>query len=156
MRVSYQRETLGTALPDMEPLFPAHWEELALNRDRIKLAPDVDRYRTMEKFGTLHLFTARVDDKLVGYYVSAVGPHPHYRDDVVAVSDMFYICSEYRKGYVGIGLFRAMEADVRRLGASLVLGIIKPSHDIGPMLKYLGWELAGYVYSKCLKSESEG
>ena len=72
MSITYQRETMAEALDDMRPLFPDHWKELALNQQSIKLSPDIGRYLEMERKGGLHLFTAREDGKLIGYYVSVM------------------------------------------------------------------------------------
>ena len=151
MSITYQRETMAEALDDMRPLFPDHWKELALNQQSIKLSPDIGRYLEMERKGGLHLFTAREDGKLIGYYVSVMQTHPHYSESLMDVSDMFYLLPAHRKGWTGVGLFAALENDLRPRGVEVMMTVIKPSHNIGPMLEYLGWNLAGYVYSKCLK-----
>lgn len=148
MKLEFKREKLRDILGEMQPLFEGHWKELAHFQQKIRLDPDVSRYIASELDGKLHLLTARADGKLVGYYLSMLDRHPHYKNDLMCVSDMFYIEPEYRLGSVGIEMFDALEREMRRLGVKVMMTVLKPSNDISPMLERLGWFEAGYIYSK--------
>ena len=54
---------------ELELLFPKHWEELALNKDKVPLSPDWNRYKSVEDVGMLSFVALRQDGKLVGYFV---------------------------------------------------------------------------------------
>jgi len=46
--IKYQQESLSTCKSDAIPLLEKHWEEIALNKDKIKLNPDWDAYANLE------------------------------------------------------------------------------------------------------------
>ena len=73
MTIKYQQEFLSTVVEDIKPLLKEHWEEIALNKEKIKLNPDWDTYEELEHQGRLKVFTARQDGSLVGYFVIIVG-----------------------------------------------------------------------------------
>ena len=75
--MKYQQEFLATVEDDIRPLIQKHWEDIALNKDKIKLNPDWDAYHTLEQAGVLKIFTAREGDKLVGYFVVVVQRNLH-------------------------------------------------------------------------------
>ena len=67
--VKYQQEFLSQVESDTQTLIELHWEEIALNQDKIKLNPDWQAYHNLEAEGKLKIFTARDRDSLVGYFV---------------------------------------------------------------------------------------
>ena len=82
--MKYQQEFLATVKDDIRPLIQKHWEDIALNKDKIKLNPDWDAYHDLEQKGMLKAFTAREGDKLVGYFVVVVQRNLHYKDHLFA------------------------------------------------------------------------
>ena len=51
--MKYQQEFLATVKDDIRPLIQKHWEDIALNKDKIKLNPDWDAYHDLEQKGML-------------------------------------------------------------------------------------------------------
>jgi hypothetical protein len=84
--ISFQQESLVTTKEDARPLLEKHWEEIALNKDVIKLNPDWDAYADLEDAGILKIFTARSDGKLIGYFVVFVKAHIHYKDHLRGIN----------------------------------------------------------------------
>jgi hypothetical protein len=74
MSITYQVEKPSVVLPEMVPFFAAHWQEIAMNRDRVPLDVDYDKYLALGEAGRLHVVTVREDGKLVGYHVSFIEP----------------------------------------------------------------------------------
>ena len=57
--MNYQQEFLDQVENDILVLIDLHYEEIALNQDKIKLNPDWEVYRALEDQGKLKVFTAR-------------------------------------------------------------------------------------------------
>ncbi len=51
--MKYQQEFLATVENDIRPLIQRHWEDIALNKDKIKLNPDWEAYQKLEQAGML-------------------------------------------------------------------------------------------------------
>jgi L-amino acid N-acyltransferase YncA len=103
--------------------------------------------------GRLHVFTARHDRRLVGYHVAIVAGHLHYVSTLHAITDVYYVLPEYRKGRTGLCLFRAYEAEMVRLGVrKLITGAKLHTADgrSGKLFEYLGWRPTETVYTKLI------
>lgn len=105
--------TVGELLANAGPLFKAHWDEIALNKSAMQLDPDEGFYHAMEEHGRLLVLAAfEVDGnvrKIVGYAVTFLSSHPHYRNLAVATNDLIYVDPKNRKGRVGGRLFKTTE-----------------------------------------------
>jgi hypothetical protein len=53
LSVNYQQEFLYQVEDDIKYLIELHWDEIALNKDNIKLNPDWDAYSNLEQQGKL-------------------------------------------------------------------------------------------------------
>lgn len=146
--ITYAVEEWADVRPEMEALFPTHWKEIALDQDQIKLAVDYDRYEQIAAAGAGHIVTVRADGKLVGYHVSLVATHPHYKNDLHGICDLFFILPEYRKGRIGIRMFQFVEETLKARGVVKMLASVKLHYDIGKVLSYLGWNEIERTYSK--------
>jgi len=132
------------------PLFTRHWEEIALFKDKIRFAPDYSKYEALEAAGGLHICTVRVDGRLVGYHVALVTPHPHYMNDLMSLTDIFYIHPDHRKGLTGFIFFRFIEAELKKLGVSKMMAGTKLNKDLGVMFDRLGWTPTDRMYAKVI------
>ena len=65
--ITAQVESLTERLEEMKPLFPMHWEELALNKDRVPLDPMYEIYLERDANGQVLFVTLRELGKPVGY-----------------------------------------------------------------------------------------
>ena len=146
--IKYQREDLYKVKDEAADLLQKHWEEIALNKERIKLNPDWDAYSKFYKAGHLGIYTARKNDKLIGYFVVIANTNPHYKDHLFAVNDIIYLDPEYRKGFVGIKLIKYAEKDLKNLGVSVFTINTKVHKPFDSVLERLGFNLIERVYSK--------
>lgn len=148
MATTFAVETIDECVEDMRYLWQMHWEEIALDRDKIKLEPDVDTFRLLEDCGQLHIVTARDEAGLVGYHASIVRPHLHYRSSMTAYVDMYFIHPDYRKGRTGISLFKFAEKTLRERGCQRIYTGTKLHKDMGKLLEYMGHKETERLYVK--------
>lgn len=146
--LNYQQEFLVTARPDAQKLLEDHWEEIALNKGKIALNPDWEAYEALELSGKLKIFTARVNDRMIGYFVVLVGPNLHYKDHIFAVNDILYLDKNYRRGRTGIKLIKFAEQCLKEDGVSVLNINTKTHKPFDSLMEYLGFNLIERVYSK--------
>lgn len=148
--ITYQQEFLENCEKDFRDLIELHWEEIALNKDKIKLNPDWDAYWGLEQGGHLKIFTARDDGKLVGYFVVIVSRHIHYKDHLFADNDIIYLHKDYRKGFTGIRLIKFVEKCLKEDGISVLKINTKVHQPFDKLMLFLKFGLVERVYTKYL------
>lgn len=147
--ISYRVESMDECLEDMRHLWMVHWDEIALDKDKIALEPDVDTFRALESAGALHIVVGRDEaGQVVGYHVSVVRRHLHYRSSLTAYVDMYFIHPEHRRGRVGIQLFLHAEKTLRELGVQRVYTGTKLHKDVGRLLEFMGHKETERLYTK--------
>lgn len=151
--IEYRRECLLTTKDDCLPLIQAHWDEVALNKDSIKLNPDWDEYSRLDKNGSLRVYTARDMSKLVGYFVLIVNRSLHYKDHKFAVNDILFLDKDYRQGSTALRLLKFAERLLKDEGVSLVMVNTKVHQPFDPLMERLGYNLIERIYSKNLIEE---
>jgi GNAT superfamily N-acetyltransferase len=149
--ITYHKEKLFDIKEEIEPILVQHYEEIAAYTDVIELAPDWDRYKTLEEAGILKVMTVRDDGVLVGYYVTMLVPNLHYSKDFYAVNDIVLIKPEYRNAKVGLGLFQEVEKWMREEGASVMTMHMKVKQPFDELCQGLGWDYMERIYTKCIK-----
>lgn len=147
---TYTIEKLRDVRPEMELLFPAHWEEVARDRETIKLNPDWPSYFQMEDAGQVQALIVRSEGKVIGYHVSFLKVHLHYADSLHAFTDLYFILPEFRVGRVGIQMFREVEKEWRRRGVVKAFTGTKCSADKSRIFEHLGWNRTEYLFTKVL------
>ena len=148
--ITYQQEFLSDCRKDCEELIRLHWEEIALNKEVIKLNPDWESYGALEEAGTLKIFTARNGSNLVGYFVVLVGRSLHYKDHIFAENDIIYLHKDYRKGYTGIKLIKFAEKCLKEDGVSILKVNTKVHQPFDTLMSFLKFNLIERVYTKYL------
>ena len=101
--------TVDEMLAEANVLFEEHYEEIARNKQIMKLKPDEETYRKMESAQQIFILSARQDDVLIGYSVNFVTNHLHYADLRIAQNDLLFISKEHRGGRIGLKLIRETE-----------------------------------------------
>jgi|SRR5208283_833455 len=148
MAVIFAVESGRSIMPEIDTLTKLHWEEIALDKDKIELAPDFEKYAILEDKGVLHVITARDGGKLVGYHISFIQPHLHYRNDLMCFTDIYFIHPDYRDGLVGLQLFRFIESEMKKLGVCKLIAGCKDHRNLATLFKRLGWTLTDHMYAK--------
>lgn len=146
--ITYQVEAWSDCSEEMSRLWKAHWEEVAMNKDTIPLEPNMEMYGWLESTGQMHVLTARSDGRIVGYHVSIVRPHLHYKSSLSSFTDMYYVSPDHRKGMVGVRLFKEAEKTLRARGVQKMFTGTKLSLDMGRIFERLGWVETERLYTK--------
>lgn len=148
MSVQFAVETIDQVLDDMAWLWDIHWQEIALDRAKVPLNPDVDTFRALEDAGLLLIVTARDGEKMVGYHVSIVRPHLHYKQSLTAYADMYFIHPDCRQGMTGVRLFKYLEERLRERGVERIYQGTKVHKDMGRLFERLDYKETERLYVK--------
>lgn len=146
--ITYQVEPLVDFLDELAPLLAAHYEEVAMYKEHVKLDPDYDKYLALDKAGVLHCVTVRDAGKIIGYFLSFIHPHIHYQESVYAVNDILYLDPEYRGTDVAVKMFMFAEEQLKAEGVDVMVLHMKTSLPFEGLAKFLHYDKAEYNYSK--------
>ena len=146
-------ERLAHISRELLPLFRKHWKEIALNQDKVELAPDWDRYFELELIGCLHILTARYSGLLQGYVFNLIGPHLHYASTRWCHTDMFWLDPRCRLGWFPVKMLienmRGLkEREVRVHNISIKVHF--QSDRMTKLMTRLGYKPADIVFQKVL------
>jgi hypothetical protein len=145
-----QKELLITIKDELQTLLVDHYEELTLNKHKVKLNPNWARYFELEQQGKLHLFTLRDQGQLLGYSVFFLDNHIHYDNLIVATNDIIYLRKDQRLGIAGIRLLKYSEQQMKELGADKITWHVKALQDFRPILHRMGYADEDVIVGKIL------
>lgn len=151
--ITFAVEPLTERLEELKPLFPRHWEELALNKDHVPLDPQYEVYIARDLAGEALLIAGREAGQLVAYFVGFIALGLHYRTCLTLTEDIFYVLPEKRGSGAGIQLFKAVEAEARRRGVQRMFVGSKLHKDASWLFEKLGYIEVERYYSKWFGSE---
>lgn len=141
--ITFQEETLSqNFINEIEGILELHAEDL--NELAFSLNPDWNIYQQLADSDTLHIVTARDNKKLIGYYVSIILTHPHYKDAVVAENDLHYLLPEYRKGWLGYKFLKQVIQFLKERNVDVITHSMKVRHSYLPLAERLGFRLIDY------------
>jgi L-amino acid N-acyltransferase YncA len=147
--LTFQTEQWITAEPEIRELVQPHWEELAMDKDKIPLDINWDHYRECDQRGILQLTTARTSvGNLAGYWITIINQHPHYQSTVFGLQDSYFLHPSHRHGNVGMGLMLAAVENCKKAGAKSMIGSHKEHVNIGGLFEFCGWKKVGSLYQK--------
>ena len=146
--LTLQVESFTELLDELKPLLPLHWEELALNKDKVPLDPQFDVYIRREAAGEVMTITARQDGRLAGYFIGFVAPGLHYKTCLTLIMDIFFIHPDSRNGFAGIKLFKAVEAEARRRGVQRIIVGSKIHADASILFERLSYSPVETYFAK--------
>jgi len=145
-------ESIAQTWDEAFPLLEKHWAEIAHYKD-IPFEPSKEVYLELDSKGLLKVYIARTDEgQIIGYAVYVLRYHPHYKSSLQAVQDVLYVDPAHRGG-VGRQLIRECDARLKALGVQVVYHHMKASHNFGPLLERMGYELQDLIYCKRLDKE---
>jgi len=137
--VSCQVEKVVDCMAELAALFPAHWEEVGIFKDRMPLDPNFDRYLAMDRADEVLVVVVRRDQVVRGYGVFFIHKNMHYAGTLTAQADIFYIVPEERTRGVGKLLFTTAEHELKRRGVKLWWCGFKIDHDLDLFFHSLGF-----------------
>lgn len=148
--LSLQTESFVAARKELKRVIPLHYEELALNKDKVPLQPRWSVYDTAEKAGELLFVTCRNDGELIGYFIGFIAPGLHYETCLTCSMDIFYVCKEHRNGSLGLRLFKYVERELKARQVQRVFVGSKVHADASKLFERLDYSRVEIYYSKWL------
>lgn len=146
--ITFEVESFTESLPELKPILPLHYEELALDKDKVPLSPQYDIYEAREALGELIFVTAREAGELIGYFIGFVAPGLHYSTCLTCTMDIFYIHPEHRGSNFGFELFDFVEKELKRRGVDRWFVGSKCHLDASWLFERLGFDRVEITYSK--------
>lgn len=146
--ITAQVETWHPFIEEIQPLLPLHYEELALNKDKVPLDPDYSIYDIIDEQGGLLVVSLRKEGAIVGYFIGILKPHLHYKTCLTLTMDIFWTHPDIRGGLAGVRLFRAVEAEAKRRGAQRLYYGSKLHKDCSKLFEFLKMKPVEKYYSK--------
>ena len=141
-------ESFTDNLTELKAILPLHYEELALDKDKVPLSPQYDIYEAREAAGELIFVTAREAGELIGYFIGFVSPGLHYSTCLTCVMDIFYIHPAHRGSNFGFKLFDFVEKELKRRGVDRWFVGSKCHLDASWLFERLGFDRVEVTYSK--------
>lgn len=148
--ITFHVESFEERLNELQALLPMHYEELALNQDKVPLSPQYDVYIARERRGELLFVAMRESGALVGYFIGFIAPGLHYSTCLTCTMDIFYVHPDKRNGRAGIKLFKFVESELRRRGVQRWFAGSKTKADASALFEYLQFDRVEVYYSKWL------
>jgi GNAT superfamily N-acetyltransferase len=143
-------ERFEERIEELQSLLPLHYEELALNQDKVPLSPQYNVYVERERQGGLLFVTLRDAGELVGYFIGFIAPGLHYSTCLTCTMDIFYLRKDKRAGSAGVRMFRFVEQELRRRGVHRWFMGSKIHADASALFKRIGAAPVETYYSKWL------
>lgn len=148
--ITVMLESFEDRLPELLPLLPLHYEELALNQDKVPLDPQYEVYIERERRGELMFLVVRDAGALIGYFIGFVAPGLHYRTCLTLTMDIFYIHPVHRGNSTGHKLFKAVEAEAKARGVDRMFVGSKTHLDASWLFERLGYSKVETYYTTWL------
>lgn len=146
--VEIKQEFITQIQDEITPLLQEDWEEIG--EDHLPLNPDFESYGDLEVNDLLRIFTARIEGKLVGYFVVIYVPSLQSKGKFLAINDTIFVSKAYRGKMIGPRLFRFAEKCVKQDGLDRLYVAITEKNDIGDNLKRMGYNKIESRYEKVL------
>jgi hypothetical protein len=144
-----QQEMLFEVVSEVQDLLAMHYEELTLNKDKVRLKPMWEKYAALENAGAFVVYTARKNGALVGYGAFFINQHLHYADLTVAANDVLFLHPEHRTGRNGIRLIQFCENELRKkIGSFKLTWHAKLGTDLGSVLNRMGYSTEESMLAK--------
>ena len=131
-----------------DPLFEEHYEEIARNKQIMKLKPNYHLYEALNSTGWLYIYVAMRDDVCIGYSMNIMMHHLHYADLRIAQNDILFVKKEFRGGRLGLRLLKVTEDHARSEGCKLMLWHAKENTALAELLPKLKYGVQEIMYSK--------
>jgi len=129
-------------------LFEEHYEEIARNKQIMKLKPNYELYEALDSTGWLFIYVAMQGDVCIGYSMNIMVHHLHYADLRIAQNDILFVKKEFRGGRLGLRLLKATEDYAKSEGCKLMLWHAKENTALANLLPKLKYGVQEIMYSK--------
>lgn len=147
--MEFNQERFDDIIDEALPIFKEHLKEVWVYSD-MPLDLNYNVYRKMCAGGTYVIYTARVENKLVGYSAYVIHESLHHATSLWAYNDVLYLKPELRGNGIGKEFISYCESKLKGLGVHVINQPVTPRKDFSPMLKRAGYELMDSNYTRRL------
>jgi len=140
--------TLADWKAKAEPLFQEHYEEIARNKEVMKLNVNWPLYEALAETDSLFVYLAMQDNVCIGYSLNIVTNHLHYADLNYVQNDVLFVKKELRGSRIGLRLMKVTEDHARSLGCKLMSWHAKEDTTLAKLLPRLKYGVQDIVFSK--------
>lgn len=148
--ISCMTEDWSMCRDEIMAYWPQHWEELALDKAAVPLDPDVEAYENHAANGALHCVVVRQDGAVVGYHLTIVSTHLHYKSTLCGFTDIYWLRPDCRQGWTGVNMFKEVMRSLKARGVKKIYSGTKKHMDAGAIFERLGWTEAERLFSVAL------
>jgi GNAT superfamily N-acetyltransferase len=149
----FQQESWDSFYPEAAYLFPMNYAELSTDKATIPLDVRVDEFAELDKKGILHIVSARCESKIVGYHISGLLPHMHYKSSgLMAYTDVYFLHPDHRFGGNGAKMLMEVERTLAERGIRKFYISTKVHSDNSALLEKMGYRWTDKIYTKLLGS----
>lgn len=150
MKLSSCVEPFMSQVGEIKSILDTHYEELALNKDKVPLSPQWGIYKAREDRGELVYVTLRDSGELIGYVISFIAPGLHYSTCLTAHMDILFVRPDRRDAHArGVLLMiDTLEAELKRRGVQRWFMGTKLHKDIGAIFRRRKFEPVEMTYTK--------
>lgn len=132
-------EPYPDVIDTLKPMFPLHWEEVGIYKDKMPLNPRYHEYAQDHAAGRLIMPVARHNGKIIGYWPHFIAPNKHY-DVLTATMDILYVDPHYRHTGAASMMFETVRRELKRRGVKLWWAGSKNHKEIEGFLRLMGFE----------------
>lgn len=152
-----QVESLTRGFEEWKQWHVKHWEELALNKDKVPLSMQYGLYLQKDAAGEVLYVTAREDGRLLGYFVGFIAPALHYSTCLTLQMDGYWLHPELRNSdslsivdaeMICVELFETVKKEAKRRGVQRTFYGSKLHKDSAKLFDYLGMTEVERYYSE--------
>lgn len=155
--LTFQLEAWPALWPEFAHLmYSVHAPEVSQFQDHMQVSLDESFHQAMYDLGRLDSATIRDGDVLVGYFISAVMPNPHFVGVKSAYMIHYFVQRSYRGKGLGSQLLRFATACLQARGVECVWAGAKTSQHMNHLFERQGWTEVETLFSKWLQPQPEG
>ena len=144
MDIIFNQEKFIDAYKDGEPLLRKHFLELDI---RGEFNPDTEKYMKLEEKGLLKVYTARIENELVGYCAMVI-----YSDAQTGIfaakQEVLYIKPDQRRSGLGLTLLSYIEKHLKENNIKELLQCVPVEMDWSALLIQDGYKKMETIYIK--------
>lgn len=135
---------------EREDLLEAHYDELATDKLRMVLAPDLARYQMLEDQGAILGLGLYDGEEMVGYSIGIITTSLHYSALTFYQNDVLFLAVAHRNAGAGKHLIDATEAAAKARGAGMALWHAKPATPLFFLMSHLGYATQDIIFGRGL------
>lgn len=145
-------EPLGSSIDEVQALHSEHWGETEVLYLTRPFDPDYEMVASMEAHRQFVFFSIRDENmKLIGNLGYYLAPSTHFKDQLMAREDFFFISKSHRSGGLASNFYRYTESCLRKLGVKLI-GISDKApcggKSLKPLLSREGFKEVSTIFMK--------